>query len=162
MSCLLATRLIEAGVRFATVTYGGWDTHSGNFSNCKEKLLPDLDRGLSGLFTTLAEKGLLDSTTVLVTGEFGRTPKINEKSGRDHWPRSMFMLAGGGGITGGRIHGETDDKGLAPVDDPITPEQVAATFYHTLGIDYRKEYHTATGRPIMIVREGAVRQELFS
>jgi len=161
MSCLLAARLIEAGVRFTTVSYTGWDTHSGNFSQCKEKLLPELDAGLAGLFTTLAERGLLETTTVLVTGEFGRTPKINERAGRDHWPRSMFMLLAGGGIQGGVVHGETDDKSQAPLDDPITPDDVAATFYHTLGIDSRKEYHTATGRPIMIVREGKVREEMF-
>lgn len=161
MSCLLAARLIEAGVRFTTVSFGGWDTHNGNFSQCKEKLLPELDRGLAGLFATLAERGLLDTTTVLVTGEFGRTPKINERAGRDHWPRSMFMLLAGGGIRGGAIHGTTDDKSQAPIDDPITPDDVAATFYHTLGIDSRKEYHTATGRPIMIVREGNVREEFF-
>jgi hypothetical protein len=95
-SCLLATRLIEAGVRFATVSFGGWDTHSNNFKQCQESLLPQLDQGLSALFVTLAERGLLDSTVVYVTGEFGRTPKINDKAGRDHWPRAMFALFAGG------------------------------------------------------------------
>jgi uncharacterized protein (DUF1501 family) len=162
MSCLLAARLIEAGVRFTTVTYGGWDTHGNNFSQCKDGLLPELDRGLAGLFTTLDERGLLDSTVVLVTGEFGRTPKINDRSGRDHWPRSMFMLMAGGGVRGGQVLGESDEKGLGPVGDPHTPDHVAATFYHALGIDYRQEYHTSTGRPVMLVREGKVIEEVFT
>lgn len=160
-SCLLATRLIEAGVRYTTVTFGGWDTHGNNFSQCKEKLLPELDAGLAGLFTALDEKGLLDTTAVLVTGEFGRTPKINERAGRDHWPRAMFMLMAGGGVRGGRIHGTTDEKGAAPTDEPIAPDHAAASFYHTLGIDYRREYHTSTGRPVMIVRDGALLPQLF-
>lgn len=162
MNCLLATRLIEAGVRFATVSYGGWDTHSGNFKQCQEKLLPQLDTGLSALFNTLAAKGLLESTAVMVTGEFGRTPKINEKAGRDHWPRSMFVLLAGGAFKSGQIFGETDANGMAPISDGISPEQVAATFYHSLGIDHTKEYRTSTGRPVMIVREGAVRRELLA
>jgi len=160
-SCLLAVRLIEAGVRFATVSFGGWDTHGGNFKACKENLLPQLDEGLSALFTTLAAKGLLESTAVLVTGEFGRTPKINERAGRDHWPRSMFVLTAGGGFVGGRTFGESDAHGMGPKGEPITPEQVAATFYHTLGIDHRAEYHTSTGRPVMVVREGNVLPELL-
>jgi hypothetical protein len=156
LSCLLACRLIEAGVRFVTVTFGGWDTHGGNFRACKESLLPQLDQGLSALLTALAERGLLETTTVCVTGEFGRTPKINERAGRDHWPRAMFVLFAGGGVKGGQVIGASDDKGMGPVGEAITPDQVAATFYHSLGIDYHKEYHTSTGRPVMIVREGSV------
>jgi hypothetical protein len=161
-SCLLATRLIEAGVKFATVSFGGWDTHSGNFKKCKESLLPELDQGLAGLFTTLDLKGLLDSTTVFVIGEFGRTPKINDKAGRDHWPRAMFALLAGGGIRGGQVLGASDDKGQGPADEGFTPDQVAASFYHSLGIDFRKEYHTSTGRPVTIVREGSVIPQLFA
>jgi len=161
-SCLLACRLIEAGVRFATVSFGGWDTHTGNFKKCKESLLPELDQGLSGLLNTLEVKGLLASTTVYVIGEFGRTPKINDKAGRDHWPRAMFALLAGGGIRGGQVLGASDDKGQAPSGEPITPDQVAASFYHSLGIDFKKEYHTSTGRPVTIVREGAILPTLFS
>ncbi len=161
-SCLLATRLIEAGVKFATVSFGGWDTHSGNFKKCKESLLPELDAGLAALFTTLDLKGLLDSTTVFVIGEFGRTPKINDKAGRDHWPRAMFAILGGGGIRGGQVIGASDDKGQGPAAEPITLDQVAASFYHSLGIDFRKEYHTSIGRPVTIVREGALIPGLFS
>src|SRR3569623_2042347 len=155
-SCLLATRLIESGVRFATVDFGGWDTHAQNFTKLKDEKLPQLDQGLAALFATLAERGLLDSTTVFVTGEFGRTPKINKNAGRDHYPRAMFCLLGGGGIRGGQVIGASDDKAMGPAGDPITPDQVAASFYHSLGIDYEKEYHTNTGRPVMIVREGSL------
>ncbi|MEQ8791742.1 MAG: DUF1501 domain-containing protein [Pirellulaceae bacterium] len=160
-SCLLATRLIEAGVRFATVSFGGWDTHSNNFNKTKESLLPQFDQGLAAMLSALEARGLLDSTMVVVTGEFGRTPKINEKAGRDHWPRAMFVLMAGGGIRGGQVLGASDDKGMGPVGKGYTPDQVAATFYHSLGIDYRKEYHTNTGRPVMIVRQGSVIPEVF-
>ncbi len=162
MSCLLATRLIEAGVRFATVTFGGWDTHSNNFKAAKENLLPQLDSGLSAMLSALKERGLLDSTVVYVVGEFGRTPKINPNAGRDHWPRAMFALLAGGGIKGGQVVGKSDDKGMGPAGEGITPDQVAATFYHTLGIDHRKEYHTPGGRPVMIVRDGSVVKELIA
>jgi len=160
-SCLLATRLVEAGVRFVTVTFGGWDTHSANFRACKEKLLPQLDVGLAALFNTLSERGLLESTSVYVTGEFGRTPKVNGNAGRDHWPRAMISLLAGGGMRGGQAIGASDDKGMGPAAEAITPDQVAATFYHSLGIDHRKEYHTSTGRPVMIVREGKVIRGIF-
>ena len=162
-SCLLATRLVEAGVRFVTVSTGGWDTHRDNWGKLKSNLLPSLDEGLSGLLTGLEEKGLLESTAVYVTGEFGRTPKINqERGGRDHYPRCMFMLMAGGGIAGGRVLGESDDKATEPLNDGFTPDDVAASFYHNLGIDHTKEYHTNTGRPVMIVREGNVIDELFA
>jgi uncharacterized protein (DUF1501 family) len=155
-SCLLAVRLVEAGVRFATVSFGGWDTHQQNFSKLKDKQLPELDQGLAGLFKQLELRGLLSSTVVFVTGEFGRTPKINKNGGRDHWPRAMFVLMGGGGIRSGQVIGASDEQGMGPAGDPITPDQVAASFYRTLGIDFEKEYHTNTGRPVMIVREGSL------
>jgi uncharacterized protein (DUF1501 family) len=161
-SCLLAARLIEAGVRFTTVSFGGWDTHSGNFRNCKESLLPALDQGLAALYETLDERGLLEETVVFVTGEFGRTPKINDKAGRDHWPRAMFALLSGGGIVGGRVVGASNDKGEEPASTGYSPDQLAATFYRTLGIDCTKEYHTPSGRPVMIVREGTVIDELLA
>ena len=161
-SCLLATRLIASGVRFTSVSLGGWDTHSDNFTALKNRNLPTLDAGLSGLFNALAAKGLLETTAVYVTGEFGRTPKINQRGGRDHYPRAMFCLLGGGGIQGGQVVGESDAKGEGPKDKAITPDDVAATFYAALGIDSRKEYHTRTGRPIMIVRNGTPLKELVS
>lgn len=161
-SCLLAMRLVTAGVRFVTVTFSGWDTHSGNFKKCGESLLPSLDEGLAGLLGGLRERGRLESTTVLVTGEFGRTPKINERAGRDHWPRAFSALLAGGGLAGGRVLGASDETGSGPADEPITPEQLAYSFYRTLGIDAHAEYHTSTGRPVMIVRHGDSIPGLFA
>jgi len=163
MSCLLAARLVESGVRFVTLSSGGWDTHDANFERLKSRLLPDLDQALAGLFTALDRKGLLDTTAVFVTGEFGRTPKINPRAGRDHFPRAMCCLLGGGGIKGGQVVGASDEKAMGPASgDGITPDDVAASFYHALGIDARKEYKTSTGRPIAIVRNGTPIPELFA
>ena len=159
-SCLLATRLVESGVRFVTVQLGGWDTHADNFAALKRKNLPDLDHGLSGLFSALAAKGRLETTAVYVTGEFGRTPKVNARAGRDHYPRAMFGLLAGGGIRGGQVLGASDEKGEGPKDKAITPDDIAATFYGLLGIDVRKEYLTPSGRPVMIVRNGEFLREL--
>ena len=159
-SCLLATRLVESGVRLVSVQLGGWDTHRDNFTRLKDTNLPNLDDGLAGLFRSLETKGLLETTSVFVTGEFGRTPKINQRGGRDHYPRAMFCLLAGGGMPGGQVIGESDAKGEGPKDRVITPDDVAATFYHTLGIDHTKEYHTQTGRPVMIVRDGKPIPEL--
>jgi hypothetical protein len=164
MSCLLATRLIASGVRFVTMSLGGWDTHTDNFTKLKTKQLPVFDQGLAALFNGLAAKGLLETTAVFVTGEFGRTPKINSRSsegGRDHYPRCMFMLLGGGGIRGGQVLGQSDDKATMPANEGFKPDDVAATFYSLLGIDAAKEYHTNTGRPISIVRDGQVIRPLL-
>jgi hypothetical protein len=161
-SCLLATRLVEAGVRFVSLSHGGWDTHNDNFNRLKTKLLPELDGAVAGLFAALKAKGLLDSTAVMVSGEFGRTPKINPRAGRDHWPRAMFVLLGGGGIRGGQVVGASDANGMGPASgEGIAPDHVAASLYHALGIDPRKEYHTNTGRPMMVVRNGNPIPELF-
>ncbi len=164
LNCLLACRLIESGVRVVTISSNGWDTHQDNFTRLKERLLPGFDSGLAALLAGLDAKGLLESTAVFVTGEFGRTPKINNRSaegGRDHYPRCMFMLLAGGGIRGGQVVGESDDKATQPKHDGFSPDDVAATFYHNLGIDHTGEYHTETGRPIMIVRNGNVIESLF-
>jgi len=165
VSCLLAARLVESGVRFVTLSLGGWDTHQNNFSKLKDSLLPTLDTGLAALLNGLTQKGLLESTTVFVTGEFGRTPKINSRSadgGRDHYPRCMFMLLAGGGIRGGQVVGRSDQRATEPDGDGFSPDDVAATFYHSLGIDPTQEYHTRTGRPIAIVRHGRIIRELFA
>jgi uncharacterized protein (DUF1501 family) len=144
------------------VSYGGWDTHFDNWNVLQEKLLPPLDEGLSALVNGLESKGLLDSTVILMTGEFGRTPKINpQRAGRDHYPRAMSMVMAGGGIRGGQVIGATDDKGTEPTHDAHSPDDVAATFYRALGIDPTKEYHTNTGRPVMIVREGTPIEKLL-
>ena len=160
-SCLLATRLVESGVRLVSVQFGGWDTHRDNFNRLKDNNLPNLDDGLAGLFQALEAKGLLKTTAVFVTGEFGRTPKINQRGGRDHYPRAMFCLLAGGGMEGGQVIGASDEKGEGPRDRVISPDDVAATFYHALGIDHTKEYHTPTGRPVMIVRHGKPIPELL-
>ena len=127
-SCLLASRLVESGVRFVTVSSGGWDTHDNGFERLKTRLLPDLDSALSGLFLALEMKGLLKSTAVFVTGEFGRTPKINPRAGRDHHPRAMFALMAGGGIKGGQVIGaqrQTRPTGDPASGDGITPDDGA-------------------------------------
>jgi hypothetical protein len=162
-SCLLAVRLVEAGVRFVSIDHGGWDTHDRIFVDMKDKLLPELDGGLAGLLTALDQKGLLETTTVFVTGEFGRTPKVStQRVGRDHYPRAMFVILAGGGIQGGQVIGASDARGEAPADGKgMSPDDVAASFYHTLGIDAAKEYRTPTGRPVSIVRYGTVINELF-
>ncbi|MCC9599571.1 DUF1501 domain-containing protein [Stieleria sp. JC731] len=164
-SCLLALRLVESGVRFATVQLGGWDTHTDNFTKLKDNQLPKLDAGLSGLLTGLQQRGLLERTAVFVTGEFGRTPKINSRSaegGRDHYPRCMFMLMAGGGVRGGQVIGESDDTASGPRHEGITPDDVAASFYHNLGIDPTIEFNSSTGRPITLVRDGSVVNQLFT
>jgi len=163
-SCLLAARLVEAGVRFVSVDHGGWDTHDDNFRQLRNKLLPELDGALAGLLTALELKRLLATTAVFATGEFGRTPRINsQRVGRDHHPRAMFVLLGGGGIRGGQVIGASDARGEAPASGQgISPDDVAASFYHSLGIDARTEYRTPTGRPVAIVRNGRVIRDLFA
>ena len=161
-SCLLAVRLVESGVSFVSAGSTQWDTHVFNFDRLKTKLLPPLDAGLSGLFLALAAKGLLESTTVFVTGEFGRTPKVNKTAGRDHYPRAMFCLLAGGGIKSGQVVGATDEKGEGPKDKAFSPDDVAATFYTTLGINPKKEYKTPSGRPVLITRYGTPIQELLA
>ena len=164
-SCLLAVRLIESGVRFVSLSVGGWDNHTDIFNNLSKKLLPKLDGGVSALLNGLEQKGLLSSTSVMVTGEFGRTPKINTRAtlgGRDHYPRCMFMLMAGGKIRGGQVVGASDATGAGPANDAIKPDDVAASFYHNLGIDHKQEFQTETGRPITLVREGNIIPQLFS
>ena len=160
-SLLLGCRLIEFGVPFITVTYQGWDTHLDNFSGHR-RLIPPLDNGLIETIDTLADKGLLDRTLVIAMGEFGRTPKINENTGRDHYPRANWSLFTGGGVKAGQLIGATDKGGEGPDDaTDISPDDIAATLYHALGIDPLTEYHTNTGRPVMLVPHGRVMHDLF-
>lgn len=158
---LAARRLIEAGVRFATVSFGGWDTHSQTFNAHKTKLAPAVDTVLSALIQDLDQKGLLDSTIVMCAGEFGRTPKINKNAGRDHWARSMAAVLAGGGFKRGYVHGSTDVSGMAPNLDPCTPDDLASTIFHQLGIDPNTELQTPTGRPVQLFREGKVIEKLI-
>jgi hypothetical protein len=160
-SCLMARRLVEAGVRCVTVDHSNWDTHDNNFATLKRDLLPALDGALSTLFRDLAERGLLDSTLVVVSGEFGRTPRINKNAGRDHWGPAFTVALGGGGIHGGRALGKSDARAEKPADDPYGPEDLAATLYHLLGIDPDDEFYTPEGRPVKVANNGRVIQELL-
>jgi hypothetical protein len=158
---LAARRLVEAGVRFVTISLGGWDTHAKNFEALSKRLLPQLDQTLSALVQDLFDRGLLDQTIVYCAGEFGRTPKINPGAGRDHWARSMAVVLAGGGFKGGYAHGATDSQGMAPTTDPCTPDDVSATLFHCLGIDPHHELRTPTGRPVALFREGRVIEKLL-
>jgi uncharacterized protein (DUF1501 family) len=155
-SCLMARRLVAAGVRCVTIDHSNWDTHSDNFGTLKRSLLPALDSGLATLLRDLADRGMLDTTMVVVTGEFGRTPRINKDAGRDHWGPSFTVALGGGGIQGGRVVGTSDPRAEKPAVDPHGPEDLAATMYHLMGIDPNAEFHTPEGRPVKIVNDGRV------
>jgi uncharacterized protein (DUF1501 family) len=160
-SCLMARRLVEAGVRCVTIDHSNWDTHDNNFATLRRDLLPALDSGLATLFRDLADRGLVDTTLVIVTGEFGRTPRINNNAGRDHWGPAFTVALGGGGIRGGRVIGATDARAERPVDSPHGPENLAATLFHLMGINPHEEFHTPEGRPVPIVNGGRVIQELL-
>jgi hypothetical protein len=151
---LAARRLIEAGVRFTTVSLGGWDTHGQNFNALRARLLPQLDQVLASLVQDLDDRGMLENTIVYCAGEFGRTPRINQNAGRDHWARSMAVVLAGGGIRRGYAHGTTDIQGMQPANDPCTPDDVASTIFTQLGIDPHSELQTPTGRPVQLFREG--------
>jgi hypothetical protein len=158
---LAARRLVEAGVRFVTITLGGFDTHGQTFNAHKTRLQPQVDQVLAALISDLSEKGLLDSTIVYCAGEFGRTPKINKNNGRDHWARSQAVVLAGGGFKQGLAYGTTDKEGMAPATDPVTPDDIAATIFNQLGINPQHELATATGRPIQLFREGKVVEKLL-
>ncbi|MFY7877683.1 MAG: DUF1501 domain-containing protein [Pirellula sp.] len=160
-SVLLARRLVENGVRFVTVNYGGWDHHDEIFKGLDRKL-PEFDQGYSSLILDLDQRGLLDDTLVLAMGEFGRTPKVNDKAGRDHWGRAGSMLWAGAGVARGQVLGATDKNGAFVTDRPVRPADVAWTVYESLGIDPAKELLTPEGRPVSILAEGATVTELYS
>ena len=158
-SLLLARRLVEAGVSLVTVNWDDetrsdkvspfWDTHNHNFAALKDRLAPRFDQSFSALLADLADRGLLESTLVVVTGEFGRTPKIGqvvqngmtEKTGRDHWPHAFTVLLAGGGVRGGQVYGATNKIGAFVQDRPVSPADLSATILHHLGVDFRQTYH---------------------
>jgi Protein of unknown function (DUF1501) len=153
---LLARRMVEAGVRFVTVNYGSWDSHVG-IKEISQEQMPALDHAITGLITDLDQRGLLDSTLVMVTTEFGRTPKINKDNGRDHWARVYSMLLAGGGITRGQIYGASDATAAEPARDEVKLEDYLATVYNQIGIDANEELMAFGGtRPIEIVKDGKV------
>jgi len=159
--CLLARRLVEAGSRFVTVVDTGWDTHQQIARELPDSRfpgsgkLPTLDRAYPALLGDLKDRGLLDSTLVVLMGEFGRTPKLNALGGRDHWPRAGFVCLAGGGVRGGQVIGATDTHGESPTDRPVTPPDLAFTLLTLLGVDPSRELTTPTGRPVKILAEGA-------
>jgi len=150
--CLLARRLVEAGVPLVTVNWARddafWDTHSNNFNLLKNSLLPPFDLGFSALLDDLHQRGLLDETLVVCLGEFGRTPRINGSAGRDHWAACNTVVLAGAGIGGGQVHGESDRHAAYPTTPPVSPEDLAATIYHALGIDLHTLLHDPVGRPV--------------
>jgi len=166
-SVLLARRLIEEGVRFVTVydhqrngQLANWDAHENVFSRHKNDLLPPADRAYAALIDDLAQRGLLDTTLVIAMGEFGRTPKINGKAGRDHWPHCFTALLAGGGVRGGIVHGTSDKLGAYPERDGVTPADLAATLFWRFGLDPAAEVRDRTGRPYRLA-EGQPLRTLF-
>ncbi|MBI1786709.1 MAG: DUF1501 domain-containing protein [Acidobacteria bacterium] len=154
--CLLARRLVEAGVRFVTVAKGwlNYDTHGDNFNIMKKSLLPEFDRAFAALLQDLDQRGMLETTLVLAMGEFGRTPKVNDAAGRDHHNKAWSLAIGGAGIPGGRVLGATDAKGVEVTDLPVEPEDLLYTIYTILGVDPKHEYQTPIGRPSKVVNGG--------
>ncbi len=159
--CLLARRLVETGVTFVEVSAGNWDTHLDNFAKSKE-LCGDIDQPYAALLTDLAQRGMLDKTLVIWAGEFGRTPKINPRGGRDHFPRAFNICLAGGGVHGGQVIGKTDAGGEAVTDRPIGVTDLLQTVCHSLKINASKENMSSIGRPIKIVDGGEVVKEVFS
>ena len=158
---LLARRLVEAGVRFVSLTYGGWDHHD-NIKKANGQQMPNFDKAYAALIRDLDERGLLDSTLVVVNTEFGRTPKINGTAGRDHWPKVFSIALAGGGMKRGYVHGSSDATGGEPDADPLSVEDYAATIFNQIGIDSSKTLMTPGGRPQAIVKDGKVVKELLA
>ncbi|HEX4607202.1 MAG TPA: DUF1501 domain-containing protein [Urbifossiella sp.] len=152
-NCLLARRLVEAGVPLVTLySFGNrdWDTHGGNFRNLKDTLLPPTDRGVSALLADLAARGLLDETLVVWMGDMGRTPRVNRDAGRDHWSFCYSVVLAGGGVRGGQVYGSSDRGAAYPSTNPVSPADLAATIFHCLGIDPRSELTDQQGRPLVV------------
>ena len=159
---LLARRLVEAGVRLVTVDLRWWDTHVKGYESMRDGFLPRWDQAYSALLQDLEDRGLSDNVMVVAWGEFGRTPKVNSTGGRDHYPNVFSASVSGGGIQGGRVIGESDSKGAEPKERPVQPQEVLATMYRHLGIDYNKHYLDHGGRPVPVLPFGVPIAELFS
>jgi hypothetical protein len=150
-SCLVARRLVEAGVSLVSVILGGWDTHADHLKITRDRLLPPLNRAFAALLDDLSDRGLLDTTLVAWTGEFGRTPAINVNGGRDHWGRVYTTALAGGGIQGGQVYGASDDLAAEPVNEPVPVADFVATIYHALGYDENTQVVDPLGRPHFVV-----------
>ena len=161
--CLLARRLVESGVRFVTVSKGwlNWDTHGGNFTTLEKLLLPELDMAYSALLEDLQQRGMLESTLVVLMGEFGRTPQVNADAGRDHWSKAFSIVMAGAGVKGGQVLGATDVKAAEVTDDPYQVEDLVATIYDRVGIDFTREYETPIGRPVRLSNGGKLINKLL-
>jgi len=169
-SVLAARRLVESGVRLVGVNWvrhddgaggQGWDSHSKHLEWSRDELLPPTDRAVSALLTDLADRGILDETLVIMTGEFGRTPKFNADGGRDHWPNVFSVLAAGGGIRGGQIYGASTPDGAYPAADKCSPADLAATLYHCLGVNPHSEILDRTNRPYAVAEGEVLRALLY-
>ena len=160
-SCLLARRLVERGVMFVTVSFGGWDHHAKIWPGLESKL-PDFDRGFSSLIGDMHERGLLKETMVVMMGEFGRTPKINKDLGRDHWAPAASMLFTGAGVVPGKVIGATDKDGAQVTESPVAPADVAYTILSSLGIDPHNQLKTPDGRPVEILDQGKRIEALYA
>ena len=156
---IMARRLVEAGVRFVTVNYGGWDHHV-DINGSMRGQVPQFDQAFARLISDLDERGLLKTTLVMVSSEFGRTPKINAQAGRDHWPKVFSVLLAGGGIKRGVAYGTSDATATEPEDNPLTLEELSATVFWQLGIHYDAQLMSPGGRPQYVVKDGKVVKEL--
>jgi uncharacterized protein (DUF1501 family) len=161
-SFLKARRLVEAGVGCVTLSYGGWDTHSGNFKTLKRQL-PELDRGIANLIQDLHDRGMEDDVVTVVWGEFGRTPKVNmqDGGGRDHWSPAMSAMVAGGGLKMGQAVGATNARGERPKDRPYKVPQLLATMYQAIGIDPAMTFPNGTGRPMYVLDDRQPVRELL-
>jgi uncharacterized protein (DUF1501 family) len=157
-SCLLARRLVEAGVRFVTITDGGWDTHANNFKSLRDSRVPPVDKALPQLLADLEQRGLLGNTLVCWLSDFGRTPKVNSASGRDHWATAGFALMAGAGVPGGMVLGATDDEGGFVTKDEYGSEDIAATVYTKLGIPVELIAKSQDGRPIRLIEGKPIKE----
>lgn len=158
---LMARRLIEAGVRFVSLSYGAWDTHTYHFRTTR-RILPPFDKALAALISDMDERGMLERTMVIVCSEFGRTPMVNAGAGRDHWPRVFSVVMAGGGLKQGYVHGASDALAAEPAIDPVSPEDLAATIYRQLGVNYKKELMAPGDRPLDIVDGGSPVSEIVA
>jgi uncharacterized protein (DUF1501 family) len=158
----LARRLVEAGVRLVTVDLRWWDTHVKGFESLRLGFLPRFDRAYTALIEDLKQRGLLESTLVIAWGEFGRTPRVNNDAGRDHYPNVFSAAIAGGRVKGGRVVGSSDEKGAFPKSNPKTPQDVLATLYQHLGVDTAAQYLDNAGRPHSVLPFGQPIEELFA
>jgi uncharacterized protein (DUF1501 family) len=158
--CLMARRLVERGVTFVEVSSRGWDTHFDNFTRTRE-LCAEVDQPTAQLVADLKQRGMLDRTLVIWMGEFGRTPRINPRAGRDHYPRAFSVVLAGGGVRGGQVIGKLDPSGSDVADRPVLVTDLFQSIYHALGVDASYENHSPNGRPIKLVDGGSAVRELF-